>query len=130
MPVAHAEGRFTSSKKGRMAALVESGQTPFRYATPGGETADDFPGNPNGSDEAVAGLCNVRGNVLALMPHPERAVDLGQLSRTIGGVWGGRRDRALVAGDASAFGDGPGMALFHALARHLAAPAAEPKGDE
>jgi hypothetical protein len=81
--------------------------------------AETFPDNPNGSEAAVAALCNARGNVLALMPHPERAASLGQVSRAIGGDWGARRDRSLAAGDGSAFGDGPGMAFFHGLARHL-----------
>jgi phosphoribosylformylglycinamidine synthase len=119
LPVAHGEGRFTSARKTHLEELAAAGQAPLRYASPNGALAEAFPDNPNGADAAVAGLCNARGNVLALMPHPERAADLGQLSRTIGGEWGTRRDRSFAAGDGSAFGDGPGMALFHALARHL-----------
>ena len=119
LPVAHAEGRFASAKKGRLESLVEAGQAPLRYSRPDGALADSFPDNPNGSEAAVAALCNARGNVLALMPHPERASTLGQVSRTMGGDWGVRRDRALAAADGSAFGDGPGMAFFHGLAQHL-----------
>jgi phosphoribosylformylglycinamidine synthase len=121
LPVAHGEGRFTSAKRGRIAALVEAGLAPLRYATLAGEAAEEFPANPNGAESAVAGLCNRRGNVLALMPHPERALDLGQVSRAIGGEWGRRRDRAAAAGDDSGFGDGPGLALFRGLAIHLGA---------
>ena len=84
-----------------------------------GAVAEAFPSNPNGAEAAVAGLCNARGNVLALMPHPERAVELGQLSRAMGGEWGARRDRAQEAADDSAFGEGPGMVVFRELARHL-----------
>ena len=120
LPVAHGEGRFASAKKGRIAALAEAGQAPLRYAHADGALAEAFPENPNGSEAAVAALCNARGNVLALMPHPERAATLGQVSRAIGGDWGGRRERALAAGDGSAFGDGPGMAIFHGLARFFA----------
>ena len=119
LPVAHGEGRFTSGKRRRIARLVEAGQAPLRYATSAGAIAIAHPENPNGSEEAVAGLCNERGNVLALMPHPERALDLGGLSRGIGGDWGRRRDQAFVAADGSAFGDGPGLELFRGLARHL-----------
>jgi len=119
LPVAHAEGRFASAKKGRLESLAEAGQAPLRYCRGDGALAESFPDNPNGSEAAVAALCNARGNVLALMPHPERAATLGQVSRTIGGDWGARRDRALAAADASAFGDGPGMVFFHALAQHL-----------
>jgi phosphoribosylformylglycinamidine synthase len=119
LPVAHGEGRFASAKKGRLESLAEAGQAPLRYCRADGMLAEAFPDNPNGSEAAVAALCNARGNVLALMPHPERAASLGQVSRAIGGDWGARRDRSLVAGDGSAFGDGPGMAFFHGLARHL-----------
>jgi phosphoribosylformylglycinamidine synthase I len=123
LPVAHGEGRFAAAKKGYIEALAEAGQAPLRYATAAGAIADAFPENPNGSEAAVAALCNARGNVMALMPHPERAAILGQLSRTIGGEWGAKRDRAQVAGDGSAFGDGPGMAFFRGLAQQLGAGA-------
>ena len=119
LPVAHGEGRFVSAHRGRVARWVERGLAPLRYATPAGEPAREFPDNPNGAECAVAGLCNERGNVLALMPHPERALDLGAVSRGMGGEWGRARDAALAAPDRSAFGDGPGMTLFTALAHHL-----------
>jgi phosphoribosylformylglycinamidine synthase len=119
LPMAHGEGRFTSAKKRRIAKLVEAGQAPLRYATVAGEPATAHPDNPNGAEEAVAGLCNARGNVLALMPHPERAADLGAVSRAIGGEWGRRRDAAFRSADGSAFADGPGLLIFRGLARHL-----------
>jgi phosphoribosylformylglycinamidine synthase len=119
LPVAHGEGRFTSGKRRRIAKLVESGQAPLRYATPAGELATEHPDNPNGAEEAVAALCNARGNVLAIMPHPERASEVGAISRVIGGAWGQRRDAAFAAADGSSFGDGPGLEIFRALARHL-----------
>ena len=120
LPVAHGEGRFAAAKKGRVEALAEAGQAPLRYSRPDGAIAEAFPDNPNGSEAAVAALCNPRGNVMALMPHPERAATLGQVGRAIGGSWGERRERAFAAADGSAFADGPGMAFFHGLARHLA----------
>jgi phosphoribosylformylglycinamidine synthase len=121
LPVAHGEGRFASAKKGRLEALADAGQAPLRYARPDGALAETFPENPNGSEAAVAALCNARGNVMALMPHPERAASLGQVSRAIGGAWGERRERALLEADGAAFADGPGMAVFHGLARHFEA---------
>jgi phosphoribosylformylglycinamidine (FGAM) synthase-like amidotransferase family enzyme len=45
----------------------------FRYTTAGGETTEDA--NPNGSVHSIAGICNERRNVVALMPHPERACE-------------------------------------------------------
>lgn len=119
LPVAHGEGRFTSAKRGRVEGLAGSGQAPLRYCRLDGAPAEDFPDNPNGADAAVAGLCNERGNVLALMPHPERAIELGQVARGVGGEWGRRRDAALAGSYGSAFGEGPGLALFRGLAAQL-----------
>ena len=125
LPVAHGEGRFTSRRAGRLAALARSGQAPLRYVDASGNPADRFPENPNGSQAAIAGVCNPRGNVLALMPHPERAVELGALPRAIGGAWGARRDRALEAAPpgSETVGAGPGLSLFEGLKRHLAGEA-------
>jgi phosphoribosylformylglycinamidine synthase subunit PurQ / glutaminase len=117
LPVAHGEGRFTSRDRERMPALARAGQVPLRYAQSDGAPAEEFPANPNGAEEAAAAVCNARGNVLAMMPHPERAQDLGALARSIGGEWGERRNRALAAGETEA--EGPGMLLFHGLARYL-----------
>jgi phosphoribosylformylglycinamidine synthase I len=117
LPVAHGEGRFTSSEAGRMERLLEAGQVPLRYADDDGAPATRFPDNPNGSEAAAAAVCNARGNVLAIMPHPERAQDLGALARTVGGAWARRRDRALEAGERDAAG--PGLLLFEGLRRHL-----------
>lgn len=122
LPVAHGEGRFTSRRADRLAALVRSGQAPLRYANAFGETTDRFPDNPNGSQAAVAAVCNPRGNVLAMMPHPERAQELGALPRDLGGEWGDRRDRALemaLAGE-DVEAAGPGLIIFDGLRRHLA----------
>jgi phosphoribosylformylglycinamidine synthase len=119
LPVAHGEGRFVGGEPGRLAALARAGQVPLRYATPAGEPAQGFPDNPNGAEEAAAAVCNARGNVLAIMPHPERAQDLGGIARDVAGGWAERRDRALDAGDVDA--PGPGLALFEGLRRHLEA---------
>lgn len=126
LPVAHGEGRFTSRAAGRLSGLAASGQAPLRYASADGRTAAGFPDNPNGSEEAVAGVCNAGGNVLALMPHPERAQDLGALSRSVGGAWAERREARLEAAVGAAGRreradeeDGPGLAIFAGLARHL-----------
>ena len=126
LPVAHGEGRFTSRIPGRVGGLAAAGQTPLRYVSADGRNATSFPDDPNGSEEGVAAVCNDRGNVLALMPHPERAQDLGATSRAVGGAWGARRDAVLEAppgaggwsGVAGA-ADGPGVAIFAGLARHL-----------
>ncbi len=64
LPLAHGEGRFYADNK-TLAKLEDNNQVVFRYE---GE-------NPNGSLGDVAGICNVDGNVLGMMPHPERASD-------------------------------------------------------
>ena len=72
-PVAHGEGRFITESPAVLEQLVARRQIPFIYAQVDGEEATEFPDNPNGSVFAAAAVCNPAGNVLALMPHPERA---------------------------------------------------------
>ncbi|MCG8403004.1 MAG: phosphoribosylformylglycinamidine synthase I [Firmicutes bacterium] len=73
--VAHGEGRFYAGEE-TLAEIETGGQAVFRYADPatGGSTAA-YPLNPNGSLNAIAGICDPTGLVLGLMPHPERFVE-------------------------------------------------------
>lgn len=71
VPIAHAEGRFVIAEA-LLAMLNDNGQIAFQYCDENAVVKQDFPHNPNGSVAAIAGLCNTNGNVLALMPHPER----------------------------------------------------------
>src|SRR5262245_25063998 len=68
LPIAHAEGRFVCDDS---TALGAKGQVVFRYCDQAGGITETA--NPNGSQLGIAGVCNEAGNVLALMPHPERA---------------------------------------------------------
>jgi len=72
MPIAHGEGNFEHFD-GELDALEERRQVVFRYVAPGGGLDDAW--NFNGSARAIAGVCNERGNVLGLMPHPERCAE-------------------------------------------------------
>jgi phosphoribosylformylglycinamidine synthase subunit PurQ / glutaminase len=72
VPIAHGDGRYTASER-ELDALEDNGQVVFRYVSPGGETAEDA--NPNGSARSIAGIVSADGNVLGMMPHPERALD-------------------------------------------------------
>src|SRR5581483_3666471 len=72
-PVAHGEGRFVARDAATLAALRAAGQVALRYVAADGGAAE-YPANPNGSDDAIAGICNQQGNVLGLMPHPEDAI--------------------------------------------------------
>lgn len=73
IPVAHAEGRFVTQREDLLNTLKKNGQIAFAYCREDGQELDEFPINPNGSLANIAGLSNPSGNVLALMPHPERA---------------------------------------------------------
>lgn len=70
MSIAHAEGRYVHPD---VDALEAEGRVVFRYATADGEVCDAA--NPNGSVHHIAGICNAAGNVVGLMPHPERAFE-------------------------------------------------------
>ena len=70
MPIAHGEGNFFCPPEA-LEELEANEQIVFRYCDPRGNLT---PGaNPNGSLAHIAGVCNREGNVLGLMPHPERA---------------------------------------------------------
>ncbi|MFN2484441.1 MAG: phosphoribosylformylglycinamidine synthase subunit PurQ [Candidatus Limnocylindria bacterium] len=92
LPISHGEGRYHAGEV-TLNELEESGRVALRYADSEGRTTDDA--NPNGSLRSIAGILNERGNVLGLMPHPERAAE-----REIGGE--------------------DGLALFRSLERWLA----------
>ncbi len=113
MPVGHGEGRFTGDPS-VFDRLDAQGQIPLRYASAEGGVASSFPANPNGSACAAAALCNAAGNVVALMPHPERAAWLYQVPETLPGPWGERRRRARGA---ALGGPGPGLVLYEQLVR-------------
>jgi len=70
LPIAHGEGRYMVDDES-LACLEGEGQIAFRYVDQAGQCADAA--NPNGSRDAIAGVLNGAGNVLGLMPHPERA---------------------------------------------------------
>lgn len=72
LPIAHGEGRYFVTDE-QLAELEANDQIVFRYTDERGVEGDEC--NPNGSVACIAGVCNVRGNVVGLMPHPERAYD-------------------------------------------------------
>lgn len=96
MPIAHAEGNYEDSPAA-LDALEAARQVVFRYVAPDGSVplapgrdpapSDRLPGrdpardrspaewNPNGSARSIAGICNAAGNVLGMMPHPERCAE-------------------------------------------------------
>ena len=71
IPFAHAEGRFIIPEK-LLEEMKINHQTVFRYCDADGGISEEFPTNPNGSVYNLAAISNNYGNVLAMMPHPER----------------------------------------------------------
>ena len=69
IPIAHSEGNYYCSQED-LSKLKANDQIVFRYSAPDGEITSEA--NPNGSIENIAGIINKTGNVLGMMPHPER----------------------------------------------------------
>ena len=70
VPVSHGEGNYQADQR-TIETLEDARRVVFRYVTADGEATPE--GNPNGSLNNIAGIINERGNVLGMMPHPERA---------------------------------------------------------
>ncbi|MGE3804785.1 MAG: phosphoribosylformylglycinamidine synthase I [Gemmataceae bacterium] len=73
LPVAHGEGKFLARAPWILQGLEQAGQVVLRYVNEAG-AAPEYPENPNGSQDCVAGVCDASGLVLGLMPHPERHI--------------------------------------------------------
>ncbi|MEW6325697.1 MAG: phosphoribosylformylglycinamidine synthase subunit PurQ [Nitrospirota bacterium] len=89
LPIAHAEGRYWAPPE-VLDRLEAQGQVVFRYCASDGALSPDA--NPNGSSRHIAGVSNRLGNVVGLMPHPERAID-----RRLGGEDGRCLIESLLA---------------------------------
>ena len=112
VPIAHAEGRFTQADPDAFARLYADGFCAFRYR--GVDASGAGVANPNGSLMGVAAMTNRRGNVLAMMPHPERAAWLYQVPEDLDHGWGDLRRAA--AGDSDRLLDGgPGRLILGRL---------------
>lgn len=106
IPVAHAEGRFTFGVNDEkfLEQLIDNKQIIFRYCHPDGKDAGgEFPWNPNGSLYDIAGISNLEGNVLGMMPHPERVITGIQTAD-----W--TRNKTM---------EGDGKILFNSIAEYL-----------
>jgi len=73
VPSAHAEGKLLVSDEKVYRRMEKNGQIVFKYCDHDGNTEAGYPWNPNGSPHNIAGICNEKGNVFGMMPHPERA---------------------------------------------------------
>ena len=73
IPISHYEGNYYADKT-TLEELEADSQVVFRYSTPSGKVTEGA--NPNGSLHNIAGIINKEGNILGMMPHPERACEL------------------------------------------------------
>ncbi|HAJ56295.1 MAG TPA: phosphoribosylformylglycinamidine synthase I [Candidatus Omnitrophica bacterium] len=71
LPIAHGEGKFIPKSEEVLQRLKDNGQIVFQYCDARGQLGD-YPVNPNGSVDSIAGICDASGRVFGLMPHPER----------------------------------------------------------
>jgi len=108
LPVAHAEGRLVARDDEVLDALEAGGQVALRYVAPDGGPAEGYPQNPNGSARDIAGLIDPTGQILGLMPHPERWVWREQHPRWTRGL--------RAAGDPP---PGAGLRIFENAVRHV-----------
>jgi phosphoribosylformylglycinamidine synthase len=88
IPIGHMEGNYFCDES-TLNELHRDNRVVFRYSTPAGEISPSA--NPNGSLDNIAGICNVGGNVVGMMPHPERSSE-----PELGGVDGIRIFHSMV----------------------------------
>ena len=84
IPIAHGEGNYFCDKN-TLKRLQDNKQIVFRYVSSDGKVNEES--NPNGSLDSIAGIVNEEGNVLGMMPHPERASEDILNSRDGRGIW-------------------------------------------
>ena len=106
IPIAHGEGNLVTATPGLIKDLNEKNQVVFRYCDKNGRIIDEFPYNVNGSTESIAAICNEPGNVLGMMPHPERAFFAWQLP-----AFDPRKQRPDEPG--------PGRRVFESMKRYI-----------
>ena len=94
VPISHGEGNYQADAQ-TIDLLERTGRVVFRYCTPEGEITPEA--NPNGSVNNIAGIINERGNVLGMMPHPERSVE-----KLLGGDDGALIFRSMTTPQAAA----------------------------
>jgi len=106
IPINHGEGHFCFTSE------ADSSRSQLHYCDFEGNIKSNFPINPNGSTQNIAGFSNEAGNVFAMMPHPERATFVKQVPGWIQSDWVDAK-RAFLSGTGDA--DGPWAKMFIAL---------------
>ena len=113
IPIAHGEGRFIAKDKELIGKLIKAKQIIFQYSTKDGKIEENFPTNPNGAVNNIAAICNKMGNVMAIMPHPERASFIRQLPDSA-------ELKNKFAGNITAMEDpAPSLHIFESMKKYL-----------
>jgi len=108
--ISHGEGRFVLESDDHLDRLTQ-----VKYCTQSGKIDTSFPTNPNGTRDNIAGLSNEKGNVLALMPHPERAVFLRQIPDQLPSHWQAFQNKHNQEDFIGTDCDGPWAKLFQSM---------------
>lgn len=113
LPIRHGEGKFVLKSPELLNRLIENGQIPLRYATVDGEPTQEYPENPNGSIDAIAGICDPTGRIFGMMAHPEAYTDKLQHP-----YW--TKEKEIAAREKKPFDrTGDGLKLFENAVNHL-----------
>ncbi|MEM7175511.1 MAG: phosphoribosylformylglycinamidine synthase I [Chlamydiota bacterium] len=113
LPVRHAEGKLIFKSRAVYSRVKQHNQIVFRYSTANGTLATTYPENPNGSFDAIAGLCDPTGRILGMMAHPEAYISPFQNPQ-----WTHKKDQAK-RGKASFPSQGEGLILFQNSINYL-----------
>jgi phosphoribosylformylglycinamidine synthase len=120
LPFAHAEGRFVCEDEVTRRRILDAGLIAARYCDEAGRAVSGWPVNPNGAWENAAAMTSAGGNVIAIMPHPERANWIWQVPPDIGGEWSERKRRLHDRPRSDWQNEpGPGRKFFERFARML-----------
>ncbi len=118
LPIAHAEGCFLSNASDVIQSIISEHLARLVYCEADGKVAETFPANPNGSILSAAALSNRTGNVMAMMPHPERAAWVMQVPDMLDSSWARVKLEARGSSEAMQH-PGPGSRIFDSLLRYL-----------
>ncbi|RAP36119.1 phosphoribosylformylglycinamidine synthase I [Candidatus Marinamargulisbacteria bacterium SCGC AAA071-K20] len=114
IPINHGEGRFIFSSDIDPSTLPV---TTLKYCNSKGEVIESYPTNPNGTSYNIAAISNKKGNVLAIMPHPERASFLHQIPHSIDSEWSLKKQAKFKSGYTTT--SGPWEKLFTSVKESL-----------
>jgi len=116
IPIAHAEGRYITADDEVLSAIENNLLSTFKYCDPLGNFKNEYPINPNGAILSLSALSNPKGNIVSIMPHPERCAFLRQIPLDLPGEWGLKRRMSKSLSDDNF---GPGMEIFLSLKKYI-----------